>query len=360
MHVNYHTRAGPQASLAVDGPPGHRAVSVRGMTLPLPAQKDSTSWMYPAVEPFHTQMLPVGDGHTLYVEESGNPNGIPVVFVHGGPGGGTSPRARSFFDPHRYRIILFDQRGCGKSTPYASLTANTTGDLVADMERIRQTLKVERWLVFGGSWGSTLGLAYAQAHPQRVTGIILRGIFLGRKAEIDWVYTHGTVSTLFPEGWEAFVAPIPPAQRGDLLRAYHHIFTNADPTTRLAAARAWCVWETRLSHLVATPEILKEAEEEHDALACAVLEAHYFVNRCFLSSDTQLLDGVDHIRNIPAVIIQGRYDLVCPLQSAFDLHRAWPQADFQVIANSGHSALEPNTTRALVAATDRFAWLLAR
>jgi len=320
-----------------------------------PLLRDPQTWLYPPIEPFATEMLDVGDGHQLYLEQAGNPRGKPVVFLHGGPGGGLSPNHRRFFDPRRYRIVLFDQRGSGKSTPHASLEHNTTGDLVADIERIREHLGLERWQVFGGSWGSTLALAYAEAHPGRVTELVLRGIFLGRKSEIDWLYQGGTVDQLFPDGWQRFIAPVPEAERGDLLGAYERLLNDTDEAVRLRAARAWSVWETLLSHIVASPEDLAEAEQDADAIAVSKIEIHYFRHGCFFRTPNQLLEDVGRLRAIPAVIVQGRYDLVCPLQSAWDLANAWPEADLHIVGDAGHSAFEAGISRALVAATDRFA-----
>jgi proline iminopeptidase len=316
--------------------------------------RDPITWLHPPVEPFDTGRLQVSPLHTIYYEQVGRVDGKPAIFLHGGPGGGISPAHRRFFAPDRYRAVLFDQRGSGKSTPHASLDENTTWDLVADIERLREHLGIERWLVFGGSWGSTLALAYAQAYPERVTELVLRGIFLGRPVEIDWLYQGGTVAALFPDGWERFVAPVPVAERGDMLRAYKRLLTSGDPAVRLDAARAWSVWETLLSHIVASPEDLAEAELADDAIAITEIEIHYFLNSCFLRSPTQLLEDIDLIRHIPTVIVQGRYDLVCPPMSAFELAKAFPEADFQVIGDAGHSAFEAPISRALVAATDRF------
>ena len=315
--------------------------------------KDPLTWLYPPIEPYRTGRLPVCGGHDLYYEESGNPDGKPAVFLHGGPGGATNSMQRRFFDPQAYRIVLFDQRGCGKSTPHASLDANTTWDLVADIERLREKLGVERWLVFGGSWGSTLALAYSQRHPERVTEIVLRGIFLVRPHELQWFYERGT-SFIFPDLWERFVEHIPHAERGDLMRAYHARLTSPDPAVCLAAARRWSSWEGATSKLIPDSSLVANMEEDSVALAMARIEAHYFVNRGFLESEDQLLRDVERIRHIPAVIVQGRYDVVCPPISAWDLHRAWPEADFIMTPDSGHSAFEPPNSRALVAATDRF------
>jgi proline iminopeptidase len=311
--------------------------------------------LYPDVEPFRTGRLRVSDVHDLYFEESGNPEGKPVVFVHGGPGGGTEPKQRRFFDPARYRIILFDQRGCGKSTPHASLVDNTTWHLVADMETLREHLGIARWQVFGGSWGSTLALAYAQKHPDRVTELVLRGIFLLRKLEIDWFYQRGA-SYLFPDAWEEYLAPIPEAERGDLLTAYHARLTSSDPATQQAAARAWSVWEGKTSCLAPNAELIAKTAGDTFALAFARIECHYFVNHGFFDDQTALLApaNVERIRKIPAVIVQGRYDVVCPMESAWALHRAWPEADLRVVGDAGHSAMEPGITHELVLATDRF------
>jgi proline iminopeptidase len=320
------------------------------MTAPL---KDPINWMYPPLEPNRTGRLQVSDVHDLYWEESGNPAGKPVVFLHGGPGGGTDPRQRRFFHPERYRIVLFDQRGCGQSRPHASLEANTTWDLVEDIERLRQHLRVERWQVFGGSWGSTLALAYAQRHPERVTELVLRGIFLLRRREIDWFYQHGA-SVMFPDLWEPYRDHIPEAERGDFLGAYHRRLTSDDEAVRLAAARCWSVWEGSTSKLFPDPAMAAHYDEDAVALAMARIECHYFVNRGFLETDDQLLRDVGRIRRIPATIVQGRYDVVCPIDSAWALHLAWPEADFVISPDSGHSAYEPGNSRALVSATDRF------
>ena len=309
--------------------------------------------LYPPIEPYEIGTLAVSGGHEIYYEVSGNPNGKPAVFVHGGPGGGTDPKHRSFFDPAAYRIVLFDQRGCGKSRPHASLEQNTTWALVADMELLRETLGVAKWLVFGGSWGSTLALAYAQAHPDRVTELVLRGIFLLRKREIDWFYQYGT-SQLFPDAWEDYLAVIPAAERGDLVGAYYKRLTSADAAERLAAAKAWSLWEGRTSCLQPNADLIAKSEEDEFALAFARIECHYFVNRGFLEADDQLLANVHRIRHIPAVIVQGRYDVVCPIDSAWALHRAWPEADLRIVGDAGHAALEPGNLHELVTATNRF------
>jgi len=309
--------------------------------------------LYPEIEPFDTGMLKVSELHTLYYEQCGNPNGKPVVFLHGGPGGGVNPQYRRFFDPKVYRIVLFDQRGCGKSTPHAELTDNTTWHLVADIERIREHLHIDRWQVFGGSWGSTLALAYAQTHPDKVTELVLRGIFMLRRWELEWFYQKGC-DALFPDAWESYLAAIPEVERGDLMSAYYRRLTSADPKLRVEAARAWSVWEAATSHLYQDPDHIASSGEDEFALAFARIECHYFVHGGFFEHDDQLLRNVERIRKIPAVIVQGRYDVVCPMRSAWDLHRAWPEAELRVVADAGHSALEPGIAHELLEATDRF------
>jgi proline iminopeptidase len=309
--------------------------------------------LYPEIEPFDRGTLRVSPVHTIYYEQSGNPSGKPAVFVHGGPGGGTDPKQRRFFDPSAYRIVLFDQRGCGKSTPHASLEDNTTWSLIADMEKLREHLQIAKWQVFGGSWGSTLALAYAEHHPEHVTELILRGIFLLRKQEIDWFYQRGA-SVMFPDAWEDYVAPIPPAERGDLLRAYYKRLVGDDVEQRVRAAKAWSVWEARTSFLRESAELVAKNEQSDYALAFARIEAHYFVNRGFFEKETQLLDDVPRIRHIPGVIVQGRYDVVCPMESAWALHRAWPEAELKIVPDAGHAALEEGTLHELVTAADKF------
>lgn len=308
--------------------------------------------LFPEIEPYRTFRLPVSDLHTLHVEESGNPDGRPVVFFHGGPGAGLSPMHRRFFDPKFWRVVLFDQRGCGKSTPLGELKDNTTWDLVADAERIRMHLGIPRWLVFGGSWGSTLGLAYAETHPERVTGLVLRGIFLGRKLEIDWTFADG-LRRLEPDGWEAFVAPLTPRERGSIVRAYYRKLTSDDPEVRREAALAWNKFENHASKLVPVDEPVAE-EDIPKEIALARIEAHYFQNGSFLKSDDQLLRDAERLRRIPGVIVQGKYDLVCPIQSAWDLHVAWPEAKYVVVTEAGHAADEPGIAAALVDATEAF------
>jgi proline iminopeptidase len=301
-------------------------------------------------------MLRVSALHELYYEESGNPAGRPVVFLHGGPGGGTDASMRRFFDPARYRIVLFDQRGCGASRPHAELRENSTWDLVGDIEKLRTHLDIERWMVFGGSWGSTLALAYAERHPQRVTGLVLRGIFLLRRSELEWFYQNPQgAASIFPDLWENYCEHIPASERSDMMQAYYRRLTSDDAATRAAAARAWAIWEGATSFLHGNPSYVAKFDQPDYAAAFARIEAHYFVNGGFLSSDDQLLRDVDRIRHIPAVIVQGRYDVVCPMRSAWDLHRAWPEAELRIVADAGHSAFEKGITRELVAATDRMA-----
>lgn len=312
--------------------------------------------LFPPIEAYATHQLPVSPLHTLYVEESGNPHGQPVVFVHGGPGGGCEPWYRQFFDPRRYRIVLFDQRGCGRSTPHAELRENTTWDLVADMERIRQHLAIERWVVFGGSWGSTLALTYAQAHGSRVIGLILRGIFLLRRAEIEWFYQSGA-SWLYPDAWQAYLQHIPVDERHDMVAAYYRRLTSGDIAVRRAAARVWSLWEGATSKLIPSAAATLRFGEDRFAEAFARIECHYFQHAGFFERDDQLLANAARLHPIPGVIVQGRYDVVCPMRSAWELHQAWPQAEFQVIADAGHAASEPGTLAALLSATQRFSSL---
>ena len=313
---------------------------------------DALRTLYPEIEPYRSERLRVDEIHEIHLEESGNPAGKPVLFVHGGPGGGTEPKQRRYFDPKHYRIILFDQRGCGRSTPHASLEQNTTWHLVADMEALRRHLGLERWMLFGGSWGSTLSLAYAFRHPERVTALVLRGIFLLRRREIDWFYQEGA-SRIFPDAWEPYLAEIPEAERSDLLAAYHRRLTSDDPATRLRAARAWSIWEGSTSRLFPDSELIARTGEEPFATAFARIECHYFVNRGFLETDDWLLEQAARLRGIPGVIVQGRYDVVCPLESAWALHRAWPEAELKIVPDAGHSASEPGIVHELVTATDR-------
>ncbi len=314
--------------------------------------------LYPEIEPYRQGRLAVSGGHELYFEESGNPNGKPVVFVHGGPGGGSEPKQRRYFDPSAYRIVLLDQRGCGKSTPFASLEHNTTWDLVEDLETVRVHLGIDRWQVFGGSWGSTLSLAYAQTHPERVTELVLRGIFLIRREEIAWFYQEGA-SYIYPDAWQPYLEHIPEAERGDLLRAYHRRLTSDDPAVRLAAAKTWSVWEGSTSCLLPNPDLIAKTGGDEFALAFARIECHYFVHDAWLTEGRELLApaNIAKIRHIPTVIVQGRYDVVCPAKTAWDLHRAFPESELHIVPDAGHAAAEPGTVHELISATDRFAKL---
>ena len=312
-----------------------------------------SSALYPPIEPYRQGMLDVGDGHHVYWELCGNPEGRPAVFLHGGPGSGSSPVHRRLFDPTRYNVLLFDQRGCGRSTPHAGLDANTTQHLVADIERLRALLGAERWLVFGGSWGSSLGLAYAEAHPDRVSALVLRGIFTVRRSELLWYYQEGA-SWLFPDKWEGFLAPIPEAERGDLMAAYHRRLTGPSPEARMEAALAWTLWEGETITLLPNAAYSARYAEDRFALAFARIENHYFVNGGFVEEGQLLRDAV-RLRDIPGIIIQGRYDLATPARSAWDLHRAWPEAEFRLVEGVGHAFDEPGILAELLRATDRFA-----
>ncbi|MBF6088963.1 prolyl aminopeptidase [Nocardia cyriacigeorgica] len=314
--------------------------------------------LYPPIEPHQQGMLDVGAGQSVYWEVSGNPDGKPAVFLHGGPGGGTAPYHRQFFDPERYRIVLFDQRGCGRSTPHiadgADLSLNTTDHLIADIEQLREALGIEQWLVFGGSWGSTLALAYAQRYPRRVTELVLRGIFLLRRKEIDWYY-NGAAGYVYPDEWEKFLAPVPESERdGDLVEAYHRLLHSPDEQVATAAAIAWSTWEGATSSLLPQPDRVTETGELRFALAFARIENHYFRHGGFLD-EGQLLRDIDKIADIPAVIVQGRHDIVCPAVSAWELHRAWPGSVLHIVDDAGHAANEPGITHHLVEATDGFA-----
>jgi proline iminopeptidase len=309
--------------------------------------------LYPPLEPYKHGLLDVGDGHEIYWEICGNPSGKPALFLHGGPGGGCSPEHRRLFDPERYRVLLFDQRGCGRSRPLASLDANTTWDLVADIERLRVLTGVERWLVFGGSWGSTLALAYAQTHPECVTELVLRGIFLLRRWELIWYYQHGA-SLLFPDKWERFLAPIPADEQDDLIAAYRRRLVDPDLNVQLEAARAWSLWEGETITLLPNESYSRQFGDDDFARAFARIENHYFVHGAWLE-DRQLLRDIGRLRDIPAVIVQGRYDIATPPASAWDLHRAWPEAEFVLVEGAGHAYSEPGILAALLAATDRFA-----
>jgi proline iminopeptidase len=309
--------------------------------------------LYPSIEPFSTGRLQVSPVHNIYFEQCGNPQGQPVVFLHGGPGAGASPAHRRLFDPAHYRIVIYDQRGAGRSTPLGELRDNTTPRLVADIERLRVHLGIERWLVFGGSWGSTLALAYAETHPDRVRSLCLRGIFLCRPQEIRWFYQEGA-GWLFPDVWEEYEKVIPEAERGDFVSAYYRRLTDAgDEAVRLEAARAWSVWEGSTSKLLFDYASIEKFADPQFALAFARIECHYFMNNAFFPTENYLIENVGKIRHIPAVVVQGRYDVVCPMRSAWDLHRAWPEADLRVVADAGHSVTEPGIIHELIEATDR-------
>ena len=311
--------------------------------------------LYPEIEPYRSGHLDVGDGHRLYWELCGNPEGKPAIFLHGGPGGASSPDHRRQFDPERYNVLVFDQRGCGKSTPFASLDNNTTWDLVEDIEKLRtEVAKVEKWMAFGGSWGSTLALAYAQQYPERVTELVLRGIFLFDQYELDWLYKEGGASSIYPDKWEDFVAPIPPEERGDLLQAYRKRLTSDDMGLQLQAAQAFSTWEANTVTALPRPEVIEEFTEPKKAIAIARIENHYMVNKGWLE-EGQLLRGAEKIRHIPGVIVQGRHDSCTPPRAAWELKKAWPEVDLQIIPDGGHLYNEPGILDGLIRATDRFA-----
>ena len=309
--------------------------------------------LFPRIEPFNKGYLSCSE-HNIYYEECGNANGKPVVFLHGGPGGGGSEDVRRFFDPAHYRIIVFDQRGCGRSTPHGCLTNNTTWDLVSDIDKLRQELGITKWMVFGGSWGSTLALAYSQSHPSSVSEIVIRGIFMLQQHELDWFYQEGA-SKLFPDEWQKFIDVIEDSKRGNLMKAYNEIFNGSDEKARLSAAVAWSRWEASTSKLVKNDSLMDEFSNPHFALAFALIENHYFMNKGFLEHEKQLLDGIEKIRDIPAVIVQGRYDVVCPMETAYEVSKRWPEASFEIAQNSGHSAFEKEIVHLLVSATNKFA-----
>lgn len=309
--------------------------------------------LYPEIEANYTDFLKVSDLHTIYYEESGNPNGKPVVFLHGGPGGGTMPAYRQYFDPKKWRIILFDQRGCGKSTPFAELTDNTTWDLVNDIEKLRTHLKIDKWAVFGGSWGSTLALSYSTTHPERCTELFLRGIFMIRKKEIDWFYQEGA-SKIFPDLWEDYLRPIPENERHDLVAAYYKRLTSEDKNIRTEAAKAWSIWEGSTSKLIYDAEAAKRFGDDEFADAFARIECHYFTNKGFFTHENYLLDNANKIKHIPTVIVQGRYDVVCPAESAWELHKVLPDSKLYIIGDAGHSMSEKGILSKLVEYTDKW------
>ena len=307
--------------------------------------------LFPPIEPFHKEHLKVSDLHSIYVEQVGNPEGMPVIFIHGGPGGGLHDVYRQFFDPQKWRVILFDQRGAGQSLPFAELKENTTWDLVEDMEKIRKHYSIDKWALFGGSWGSTLSLTYAQTHPENCLGLVIRGIFLLRKKEIHWFYQDGA-SKVFTDAWQSYLEPIPEDKRGNLMEAYHEYLTCDDEEVRNKCAKAWSVWEGSCSHLYTNESTKDNLGDMKVALAMARVECHYFVNDGFFDKETQLLDNVDKIRHLPATIVHGRYDMVCPVESAFELSEKWPEAELKIIPDAGHSCMEPGIQKQLLISTE--------
>jgi proline iminopeptidase len=335
-------------------PAANTSADTVSQTAPTAPAAPARLQLYPALEPFATGTLDVGDGHVLFYEQCGNPNGQPVVMLHGGPGGGANPTMRRFHDPAHYHIILFDQRGAGRSTPYASLEHNTTWHLVADIEKLRTHLKIDRWQVFGGSWGSTLAIAYAETHPERVTGLILRGIFLLRKREIAWFYQQGC-SSIYPDAFDLYKSAIPEAEHGDLVAAFHRRLTGSDPVAQLAAAKAWSMWEGSTLALRQDAARIKAFGADNYAVAFARIECHYFYNGGFLTQDDQLLANAHRLSAIPGIIVHGRYDVVTPVINAWDLKKAWPQVDLRITPDAGHAMTEPSNTHELVSATRQFA-----
>lgn len=307
---------------------------------------------YPETEPFKTGRLRVSDLHEIYYEEVGNPKGKPVCFIHGGPGGGIEPSHRRYFDPKAFRVILFDQRGCGQSTPYAELRENTTWDLVADIEKLRKHVGIEQWIVFGGSWGSTLSLLYAETHPEQVLALVLRGIFLCRKKEIDWFYQKGA-SHIFPDVWDQYRDAIPVEERQDFVKAYYKRLTSSDRKVRMPAARAWSVWEGATSRLIPDRAMIETFNEDEFAEAFARIECHYFINGIWMRNDNQIIEDIHKIRHIPCEIVHGRYDVVCPLENAWELHKAWPESRLHIVPDAGHSAKEPGILTKLIEAMER-------
>ena len=312
--------------------------------------------LFPNIEPFNTFHLPVSDLHTIYVEESGNKNGKPVIFLHGGPGGGVDPKYRRYFNPDKWHIIMFDQRGCGKSTPFAELKENTTWDLVDDIEKIRNHLSIDRWVIYGGSWGSTLSLAYSQTYPDSCKALILRGIFLVRKKEIHWFYQEGA-SKIFPDNWQSFVAPIPIEKRNNLLEAYYNLLIGEDSSKKIEAAKAWSTWEGSTLRLIQDKDFIGDFSDEKFAEAFARIECHYFMNNAWFDSDNHLIENVDKIRHIPAVIVHGRYDVICPVENAWELHQAWPESELHIIPDAGHSIFEEGIKDKILEYTEKFSSL---
>jgi len=312
--------------------------------------------LFPNIKPFNTFHLPVSDLHTIYVEESGNKNGKPVIFLHGGPGGGVDPKYRRYFNPDKWRIIMFDQRGCGNSTPFAELKENTTWDLVDDIEKIRKHLSIDRWVVYGGSWGSTLSLAYSQTYPDSCKALILRGIFLVRKKEIHWFYQEGA-SKIFPDDWQSFIAPIPIEKRDNLLEAYYNLLIGKDSSKKIEAAKAWSTWEGSTVRLIQDKDFIGDFSDEKFAEAFARIESHYFMNNAWFNSDNHLIENVDKIRHIPAVIIHGRYDVICPVENAWELHQAWPESELHIIPDAGHSIFEEGIKDKILEYTEKFSSL---
>ncbi len=310
--------------------------------------------LYPEIEPYNSGMLRVSETHEIYFEECGNPNGKPVVYLHGGPGAGCRDEFRRYFDPRAYRIVLFDQRGCGRSRPHASLLDNTTWHSVSDIEALREHCRIDQWQVFGGSWGSTLGLAYAQTHPGRVTELVMRGLFTLRRSELLWFYQDGA-SHVYPDFWEGYVAPIPEDERDDLMAAYYKRLTGDDKAAQLECARAWARWEFSAISLWPDPERHADVDSDPFAVAFARIECHYFVNGGFFDPDDQLIRNLHKIKHIPCVLIQGRYDMCTPARTAWDIHKAWPEADFKLVGDAGHAGSEPGIVHELISATDRFA-----
>lgn len=315
----------------------------------------SETLVFPAIEPYESGLIPTGSAHNFYYEACGNPSGVPILILHGGPGSGCNPGQRRFFDPAHYRIILFDQRGCGRSQPAGEVDRNTTPDLIEDIERLRERLGIEQWLLFGGSWGSTLALAYATTHPQRVCGMILRGIFMARPSELNWFLYESRA--FFPEAWEQLVAPLAIHERKDILGTYYHRVFGSEPATSVAAAHNWGSFESSIISLLPPPPSDSPPPADELVLARARVQLHYLINDCFLR-ETPLLDRITVLRQTPAIIVQGRYDMVCPIISAYELHQAWPEADFQVVPDAGHASFEPGITKALLAATERFKSML--